>query len=270
HVKSTKENGVTKQTFYPFRVDYKYRTEIKELQILKRIVQGNILNSQLPGFCCEANRISGPQIMGFDDQKILSELISDIPFQPFNISIDKLSAIIYSIDIFLNKDWNYADPNDMWSQTRLLKAINENDNIIELHQSLGEIYPKNYEISDQKLRAWHAILNATSCTNITPKSHDFTKEKNLFDLLYQTRFLCSISSIIPNSTEIFWDYFKQSLDNNKRGLNGKQRILLIIAHYFPYQILRQKLQISPNTINTAKMYARINGYGCSVAPKPLM
>ncbi|CAG8781384.1 17491_t:CDS:2, partial [Racocetra persica] len=87
------------------------------------------------------------------------------------------------------------------------------------------------------LRAWHAMLNATEYTNITPFNHQESK---------------------------------RSLDNNKRGSNGKQRILLIIADSFPYQILRQKLQISPNTINTAKMYARINSYGCSAAPKPLM
>ncbi|CAG8771059.1 10212_t:CDS:2, partial [Cetraspora pellucida] len=311
YVKFNKENEVTKQTFYPFRVGYKCKTEIKGLQITTRIVQGNMLNSQVPGFCCEGNRISGNlsdnptqvinsfydklfaedkkntrysglQIMGFDNQTILSELISDITFQLFNISINKLSIIIHSIGVSLNKDWGYAgegysismlynykkekalfyyrfkercafieiyktyqldvsyygtDSDDVWSQTGLLKAISKNDNIIELHQSLGEIYPKNYEISDRELRVWYAILNATECTNITP-------------------FNCQES--------------KRSLDNNKRGPNGKQRILSIIADSFPYQILRQKLQISPNTINTAKMYAKINGYGCSAAPKPPM
>ncbi|CAG8834285.1 23078_t:CDS:1, partial [Racocetra persica] len=137
YVKFTKENGVTKQTFYPFRVGYKCKTEIKGLQITTRIVQENMLNSQVPGFCCEENgisgdlldnptqainsfydklfaedkkntRYSGPQIMGFDDQTILSELISDISFQPFNISINKLSIIIHSIGVSLNKDWGYA------------------------------------------------------------------------------------------------------------------------------------------------------------------
>ncbi|CAG8740479.1 540_t:CDS:1, partial [Dentiscutata erythropus] len=87
-------------------------------------------------FCCEVNEISGdlsdnpthainsicdklfaedkkntrysrPQIIGFDDQKILSELISDISFQLFNIFITKLSAIIHSIGISLNENWNY-------------------------------------------------------------------------------------------------------------------------------------------------------------------
>ncbi|CAG8722441.1 10377_t:CDS:2, partial [Cetraspora pellucida] len=151
YVKFTKENGVTKQTFYPFQVGYKCKTEIKELQITTQIVQENMLNSQVPRFCCEENEISGLQIMGFDNQTILSKLISDISFKPFNFSINKLSIVIHSIGVFLNKDWGYA----------------ENDNIIELHQSLGEIYSKNYEISNRELRAWHVMLNATGYTNIT-------------------------------------------------------------------------------------------------------
>ncbi|CAG8836796.1 2578_t:CDS:2, partial [Gigaspora margarita] len=83
HVKFIKENEVTKQTFYLFQF-------------------------------FEANGIPGDlsnkptQVMHFD-QKNFSELISNIPFQPLNISINKLIIIIHSIGISLNKDWNYTD-----------------------------------------------------------------------------------------------------------------------------------------------------------------
>ncbi|CAG8717044.1 14408_t:CDS:2, partial [Cetraspora pellucida] len=58
YVKFIKENRVTKQTFYLFQVGYKCKTEIKGLQIITRIVQRNMLNSQVLGFCCEENEIS--------------------------------------------------------------------------------------------------------------------------------------------------------------------------------------------------------------------
>ena len=45
-------------------------------------------------------RYSDPQIMGFNDQKIFDKLVFDIPFQLFSITINKLSIIIHSINIF--------------------------------------------------------------------------------------------------------------------------------------------------------------------------
>src|SRR5277367_5165797 len=53
-------------------------------------------------------RYSGPQIMGFNDQKILDELVSDIPFQPFSITVNKLSIIIHSIGISSVEAWHSA------------------------------------------------------------------------------------------------------------------------------------------------------------------
>ncbi|CAG8797887.1 12687_t:CDS:2 [Gigaspora margarita] len=46
-------------------------------------------------------------------------------------------------------------------------ATNNNE-VVELHQNLSYIYPKNYIIADRELSAWHSMLKATGCTNITP------------------------------------------------------------------------------------------------------
>jgi hypothetical protein len=39
----------------------------------------------------------------------------------------------------------------------------------------------------------------------------------------------------------FWKSFKSALDNNKRDVDGKIRILSIIAEKFRYDELREKL-----------------------------
>ncbi|CAB4485932.1 unnamed protein product [Rhizophagus irregularis] len=73
-----------------------------------------------------------------------------------------------------------------------------------------------------------------------------------------------------NATEVFWESFEHSLSLNKRGANGKQRILSIIADKFPYKELQTKLHVSSHTIHNAKIHGRIFGHGCPAAPKPPM
>jgi hypothetical protein len=48
---------------------------------------------------------------------------------------------------------------------------------------------------------------------------------------------------IKNSTNIFWKSFTESFKQNKKGDNGKMRILSIIAQNFTYQELNEKLGV---------------------------
>lgn len=57
----------------------------------------------------------------------------------------------------------------------------------------------------------------------------------MINMLYQNGFLRTIPSNMFNATEVFWESFEHSLSLNKRGANGKQRILSIIADKFPYK-----------------------------------
>lgn len=50
---------------------------------------------------------------------------------------------------------------------------------------------------------------------------------------------------INNETK-FWKSFSRSIEKNKRGLDGKQRILSIIVEEFGPKILREKLQVCFN------------------------
>lgn len=61
------------------------------------------------------------------------------------------------------------------------------------------------------------------------------------DFLYRSGFLNAYPS--HNENETFWSCFKESLDDNKRGPDGKQRILSIIAQDFSYERLQKKLEV---------------------------
>jgi len=65
----------------------------------------------------------------------------------------------------------------------------------------------------------------------------------MMEMLYQNGFLRTIPNSVFNATEEFWKSFEHSLSLNKRGANGKQRILSIIADKFPYKELQTKLHV---------------------------
>ena len=46
-----------------------------------------------------------------------------------------------------------------------------------------------------------------------------------------------------NATEVFWESFEHSLNLNKRDVNGKERILSIIADKFSYKELKTRLHV---------------------------
>ncbi|CAB4485259.1 unnamed protein product [Rhizophagus irregularis] len=154
--------------------------------------------------------------------------------------------------------------------------------IIELHSQLASLYPNGYIFSEREMRAWRAMLRATGCINITPfdkeeseyefwtRSSDPESDKAMINMLYQNGFLRTIPSNMFNATEVFWESFEHSLSLNKRGANGKQRILSIIADKFPYKELQTRLHVSSHTIHNAKIHGRIFGHGCPAAPKPPM
>lgn len=43
--------------------------------------------------------------------------------------------------------------------------------------------------------------------------------------------------------EKFWNSFRKSIDENIRGMDGKQRIISIIADQFTYEELKSELKV---------------------------
>ena len=50
-------------------------------------------------------------------------------------------------------------------------------NIIEFYSSLEDIYPPNYQFSNRKIGAWHAMLCVSGCYDITPWTSKESKVK---------------------------------------------------------------------------------------------
>jgi len=50
-----------------------------------------------------------------------------------------------------------------------------------------------------------------------------------------------------NDGDTFWNCFYQALEANKRGYDGKRRILSIIAENFSYDVLMKRLKVSIKT-----------------------
>ncbi|RHZ51818.1 hypothetical protein Glove_469g42 [Diversispora epigaea] len=175
--------------------------------------------------------------------------------------------------------WNYhlrkfTLASIRWNQF-FISWYNERKSIIELITSLKKLYPPNYIFKEREMRVWKAMLSHAGCTNITPytkkisnyefwtRSNDPTYDRENINFLYNSGFLLS------NNSDLFWDSFYQALNINKKGLDGKRRILSIIAEKFSYNILMEKLRVAHGTIFEARKYARINGPGWIAIEKPI-
>jgi hypothetical protein len=70
--------------------------------------------------------------------------------------------------------------------------------------------------------------------------------------LYELGFLLEHPSDFYDSSEKFWSCFQKSLMVNKKGVDGKQRILFIIADDFKYDDLQKQLLVI--TTNNNNLY----------------
>ncbi|CAJ0832054.1 12589_t:CDS:2 [Entrophospora sp. SA101] len=130
--------------------------------------------------------------------------------------------------------------------------LEQKSTIIELHEKLKNLYPYNHEFSECEMRAWHAMLRATGCTEITPVSidkleHEFWSRSSDPSVDQDTLEFLNNYTIV----DILWECFNKSLEQNKTGYDGKIRILSIIASEFQYEVLQRKLKSSPKYLNPA-------------------
>ncbi|RGB23345.1 hypothetical protein C1646_677184 [Rhizophagus diaphanus] len=77
-----------------------------------------------------------------------------------------------------------------------------------------------------------------------------------------------LNIIVPLPIDIFWNYFRDSYNANSKRMDGKTRILSIIGESFTYKNIADELEVSPNSINAAQKFSRINGPGCVALEKP--
>ncbi|GET51064.1 hypothetical protein GLOIN_2v1767205 [Rhizophagus irregularis DAOM 181602=DAOM 197198] len=158
----------------------------------------------------------------------------------------------------------------------------QTNTIIQFPAILFQIYPENYQFQEKELGAWRAMLRASGCINITPfskkqhiiefwtKAPDPSPDRENLAKLFESGMLIVIEkkSNPDNENETPWKSLQKALEKNKRGDDGKVRILSIIAENFTYKKLKEKFGVGNDTINSARKHARLNGPGAPSLIKP--
>jgi hypothetical protein len=135
----------------------------------------------------------------------------------------------------------------------------QESSIVQFPSILAKIYPEDYKLQDKELRAWRAMFKACGCSNITPFSHEESQiefwsrayndkaDRQILENLYNAKLL----NIDNKKEDLLWESFRDAINSNKRGQDGKIRILSIIAPKFKYKDLIQELGVS--TVIVAKL-----------------
>jgi len=128
----TTRSGSDIEMMYPIRVGMKTQVEMNGKFFIMRVLKGNKFDTNQPGYTCQCDsdsseiednptnaitslyrqifktqtKISGSMVMGFDKESIFSELLHDIEFRPYSISLaDKLSIMIFSLGTSKKEGW---------------------------------------------------------------------------------------------------------------------------------------------------------------------
>ncbi|CAG8811951.1 32735_t:CDS:2, partial [Racocetra persica] len=114
---------------------------------------------------------------------------------------------------------------------------------------------------------WESLLRYVGCVEITAfeknqsefrfwsRSASPNANKASLATLYTLGFLNPIPKYFKNNTKTFWQCFKDSLDANICGNNGKYHVLSIIANAFSYKKINKNLKVSNDAILTTKKHA---------------
>ncbi|PKK62931.1 hypothetical protein RhiirC2_855357 [Rhizophagus irregularis] len=117
---------------YSIRIGMRTQVEINGKKFTMRILEGNKFDLNQPGYTCQCDsdsseiednptnaitslyrqifktqtKISGSMVMGFDKDSIFTELLQDIEFRPYSISIaDKLTIMVFSLGASKKESW---------------------------------------------------------------------------------------------------------------------------------------------------------------------
>ncbi|RIA84227.1 hypothetical protein C1645_784549, partial [Glomus cerebriforme] len=144
----------------------------------------------------------------------------------------------------------------------------EQGTIIELYSNLKLLYPTNYQLSERELNAWRIMLRNIGCQNITFLKQESKTRLNALKQLYELGYLLEHPLDFYDSSKNFWNCFQKSLIINKKGVDGKQWILSIIADDFKYDDLQKQLSVSNDLISRARKHCHLYGPGNSSMKKP--
>ncbi|RHZ74545.1 hypothetical protein Glove_221g18 [Diversispora epigaea] len=204
-VPSMKKNNDL-EMMYPIRIGMKTQIELNGKNFIMRILKRN--NYQ-PGYTCQCDsnsseiednptnaitsiykqifktqtKILGSIVMGFDKESIISELLYNIEFHSYSISIEsKLSIMVFGLDISKNEGWMGAGEGYMASFIYIFKK--ERCLFVQKfakNKSIVEIWNNNIKISDfegdSPVNVWQkiGILEKFRGTQLFGLEHTYTQ-----------------------------------------------------------------------------------------------
>ncbi|RGB23376.1 hypothetical protein C1646_774587 [Rhizophagus diaphanus] len=237
---------------------------LQNVQFIITVVKDYPNSLQQPGYICEAEdlisaifnnpsaavttlyqrlfnnstKFSGPLIMGHNKVEISEQLLEGVIFCPFGCFIGKFWLFVYEIGVSSDEQLYYAGS--------------------EFKSSFM------YSIGKKKQRVLFVqeINTKNSIYEFWTRFSDPMCDREILHFLYVSGFLHPFSGQYCNDGDTFWKYFHKALEANKRGHDGKRRILSIIVENFSYSVLMEKLKVT-------RKYARANGPGCIILEKPI-
>ncbi len=125
----SRDNGL-----YPIRLEMKTLVTLNKTHFILTVVKGT--SASQPGYICEAKgiissiydtpsgainflyhslfgsktRFSGPLICGFSNEEVNKQILDDIPFQPFTLTVGNLQIFIGMIGVSDQENLGYAGP----------------------------------------------------------------------------------------------------------------------------------------------------------------
>ncbi|CAG8606057.1 40541_t:CDS:2 [Gigaspora margarita] len=93
---------------------------------------------------------------------------------------------------------------------------------------------------------FHPYTFTIGSLNLTIFRIDPTNDRAMLKQLYKNGYLSTTPENHENVTDQFWNAFQDALDNNVCGIDGKRRILSIIAYKIPYNIIKEKVGAKGN------------------------
>ncbi|CAG8666078.1 12119_t:CDS:2, partial [Gigaspora rosea] len=236
-------------------------------------------------------RFSGPNVLGFNNKIIIEQLQAEVLFFLFQIIAHDIVIFVTALGSSYQAELNFAGPGYHSSF------------FYKYHGQRSLIY-QSITNTECKIDIYYQENNIRTYTEKSPNDvwskPDILKNydgKSLFGLCdqlviqaiqtYITVPYCKLefwtcaedpsrdqSELLVNNQNLqnkftqFWTCFDTSIKINNCSINGKQRILSIIADSFERHEIREKLKISNDLMDAARKYSRINGPGCIAINKP--
>ncbi|RGB30917.1 hypothetical protein C1646_764737 [Rhizophagus diaphanus] len=249
----------------------------------------------------------GPAVMGFDIPIISEALLKDLPFRAFLFPLGKLNIWVFGIGKSNNNEWNFAGTGyktsfiytyrkkrcvfvqelednhyqvTIYSENEICNIyVDNNPELVWKEVAILQQYEGKELFGLENNKIQQLVLSTPSCTLKEWNDDDCefwlrssaptVDQKNLM-MLYKQGFINPIPVHFQNKTEIFWNSFREAVNINKNGYDGKTCILSIIAKKFSYEKIKSNLNVSNDAIRYARNHTLIHGAGNQVWNKPVI